>query len=204
MAFGGLAAVRQQPFYDRDLSIFSEFGGGFTTRAIDTADLLEFKFDIAIFGEFKFCNWIQNFASAWTGAVMLLDVTHLGIFANMKSMNTVMNGVVCAAVVNPATGNNRDFAVFTDEKFVVNYFLVPGSGNNYRDVDGFVLRIGQNVNVKTATVFLRANVNVGGALAADGFAVQAEVVSAERDVFSINGLFDLVINGGKTNVSDGV
>ena len=91
---------------------------------------------------------------------MFFHIFDFGIFANKKSVNTVVLRVLLAAVVNAAAGNNYNIAVFANEKVIINRFRQAAVAEHNRYVDTFVDRVGLNVNINAAAVCFRYNFNV--------------------------------------------
>ena len=89
---------------------------------------------------------------------MLLDITNLGILADMEGMDAVVNGVFWAAVIDTATSNNSNVSIVADIEVVDNGFFVTGFLDDDWDMDDFVSSISFDGNDET--VFLRFDVNI--------------------------------------------
>ena len=86
-----------------------------------------------------------------------LDTSHMSI---EEAVDAVVAGLLRAAVVDAAAGNDGHIAVLADVKVIVDHVLEAGLGNDDRDVHALVFRAGGDVNVDAGLVFLRDDVDV--------------------------------------------
>ena len=116
---------------------------------------------------------------------MLFNVAHAGILADEEAVDPVVAGLLRAAVVDAAAGDDGHIAVLADEKVVVDHILETGLGNNDRDVHALVFRAGSNVDVDAGLVFLRDDVDVRGRVAAGELAVGADIIGTLGDAVEV-------------------
>ena len=58
---------------------------------------------------------------------MLFLVAHVGIFSYMKRMNAVMTALIAAAIVDPASRNDRHVRAICDVKIII--YKIRHAGN---------------------------------------------------------------------------
>ena len=99
-----------------------------------------------------------------------------------------MFGVLAAAVVDAAAGDDEHVAVFADVEVVVDRFLQAGGADDDGNVHALVFGAGSDADVDARTVGLGTDFDVGGVGASRQLPVGAEIVRARRDFVQIGHL----------------
>ena len=106
-----------------------------------------------------------------------------------------MLGIVRAAVVYSAAGNNHNVAVVADEKVVVNCFVHAAFADDNRNMNCLARGIRLDKNIDSAAVFLGIDVNIRGCVSACKLTVGSEIIRALRNLAEIGDLaHQLVLN----------
>ena len=103
------------------MSTFGQVTAGFANGIVNTGNLSGFHFKFCPFGKVENGGWVHDLLTATIPfAKVLFNVTHFGVFANIEGVNTVVLAIATAtAVMNTATGNNGDVAVFTNVEIII-------------------------------------------------------------------------------------
>ena len=191
IAYRILPAMREEAFFYDDVGVFGKFGFGVAVRGVDALNLFEQQFGGAVFGEEEARGGVENLLCARASAVVLFDVRNVGVFTDMKTVNSVMNRVVGAAVIDAATGDDSNVHVVANEKIVIDSFFESAGADDDGNMNNFALGVRLNINVDAAvaTGFGR-NVDIGDTVAADRFAIDAEVVGAGRDTIDVGDILE--------------
>ena len=121
---------------------------------------------------------------------MFFYIADFGVLSHVKAVNSVVLGVLAAAVVDAAARDDEHVAVFADEEIVVYHFFQPGGADDDGDVDGFVLSVVFDGDVNACSVLFGLNVDVGGGASPGETAVGAEVIGARGDVVQVGHFLD--------------
>ena len=178
---GILCSVGHQTLLHDQARTGTELGLCITFGGIDTLDLHHFHLHGAVLFHIDLCAGIeQALAGPVAGAVVLLDILDLCALADKEAVDTVMLGILCAAVVDAAACDDHDIAVLADVKIVVDDFLESALAHDDRDMDTLILCAGLNLDVDAGSVLLGNDIDVGSRVAHGGFAVGTNVKSAFR------------------------
>ena len=93
-------------------------------------------------------------------AIMLLNVLNVSVLADVEGVNTVVTGILIAAVVNTAACHDYHITVLTDKEIVVYKVGKAGLADDYRDVHTFADGTWLDPDVNAGFIGLRGNVYV--------------------------------------------
>ena len=176
---GVLAAMCHQALMDHQSSTCLEFSLCIALCGVNTLDLDHFHFHGAVFFHVDFCPGIQKaLACAVSGAIVFLNVFDLCAFADIEAVDTVVLGVLNTAVVDAASGDNDDIAVFTDEEIVVDNFLEAALTHDDRNVNTLILCAGFDLYIDASTVFFGNNIDVCSGVSGGRLAVCPDIEGA--------------------------
>ena len=145
VGFCFLFAICHQPFQHKQLCVCIHGHVGLTHRGIDTLDLYRIQREYRILSQFNIGHGIQDpAAGAVSLAVMLLFITHIGIFSHMEGMDPVMAALITAAVVDPAAGDDRHICSIFNIKVIVYQIRHSGNTHHHRNIN--LLRNGRSIN----------------------------------------------------------
>ena len=154
-------------------------GGAF--RVVHALDLHHFHLGIAAFFHVHFCARIQDaLAASRAGTVVLFNVPDPGVLPYIETVDTVMLGILVAAVVNAAACDNYHVRAFADEEVVIDHFLQSALGHYDGNMHAFIFGSGLDPDFQSADFLLRNNFNIGRGLSACGGTVGTDVVGAFR------------------------
>ena len=170
-----------QAFPNHQFGTGRQFRRSGAFRVIHALDLHHFHFGIAAFFHVHFRTGIQDaLAASRAGSVVFFNVLDPGVLSHIEAVNTVMLGVLVAAVVNTAAGNDHHVRALADEEVVIHHFLQSALGHHNGNMHAFVLGSGLDPDLQSADFFLGYNFNIGCGLSSCGSAVGTDVVSAFR------------------------
>ena len=186
-----LVTMGHDLFLDDERGTVRQVGLRVAIGGVDTLDLGRLHLHVGVLAEVNDRRRVHDIlAVAVALAVVLFDVAHLGILADKEAVDAVMAGLLRAAVVDAAAGDDGHIAVLTDVKVIVDHVLEAGLGNDDRDVHALVFRAGGNVDVNAGLVFLRDDVDVRGRIAPGELAVGADVIGTLGDAVEVGDLFE--------------
>ena len=163
-----LMAVRHDLFLDDERGAVRQVGLRVAVCGVDALDLGRLHLHVGVLAEVDDRRRVHDvLAVAVALAVVLFDVAHPGVLADEEAVDAVVAGLLRAAVVDAAAGDDGHIAVLADVKVIVDHVLEAGLGNDDRDVHALVFRAGGDVNVDAGLVFLRDDVDVRGRVAAE-------------------------------------
>ena len=183
--------MSHQTFLNDQAGTSLELGFGISLRGINALDLDHLHLHGAVFIHIDFRAGIeQALAGPVTGAVVLLDIFDLGAFADKEAVDTVMLGILCAAVVDAAAGDNDNITVLTDVKVVIHDFLEAALAHDDRDMDALVLGPGLDLDIDARAVFFRNDIYVRSGISHGRLAVGTDVEGSAGDTVKIRNLFE--------------
>ncbi len=131
-----LAAVGHEALLHHKAGIALQLGNGGALGGVDAFDLLHLHLHGAAFLHIYLGHRVQDAsAAAVAGAVMLLHIADFGALFEKEAVNAVVLGILAAAVVDAAAGDDDDVAVGADIEVVIDRrttgmctlsFRVPG------------------------------------------------------------------------------
>lgn len=156
---------------DIKFGIWSEFNEGFTLGRVNTFDLGGLQGENRILTHINLRYRVENLAAgAVSFSVVVLDILHIGIFADMESMNTIVTGFAASFTVDTAAGNDGDIrAVFYIEIVVNN--IKTGFGHNNRNMHLFILCFTADSNIDARKVGFLHNSNMAAVTMTDSHTV---------------------------------
>ena len=92
---------------------------------------------------------------------MLFHIPDPGVLPDKEAVNTVMLGILVAAVVNAAARDDHHVRAFTDEEVVIDHFLQSALGHHHGNMHALVFRSGFDPDFQAADVFLGSDLNIG-------------------------------------------
>ena len=145
----------KQSFADDQLSACCKIRNSGTLCGVNTLDLDHLHLHGAALFHVNLCHRIQDtLAIAVAGAVMLLNIFNLGILSDIESMNTIMLGILHAAVVNAAAGYDDHIAVLADIEVIVNGLLETALAEHDRDMYALMFGTRFDLDINTALIGL--------------------------------------------------
>ena len=172
-----LVSVRQKLFRDDDLGIgAARHAFGIALRVVDARDLARLHRDRRALLQIDDGLRVQNaLAAAFALAVVLFDVGHLRVFADVEGVDAVVLRVAAAAVVDAAARDDADLRALAYEKVVIDHIVKTALGQDDGDVYVFMLCKRLDADVDAVLVGLGDDLNVLGVVAVRLFAVGADV-----------------------------
>ena len=121
-AQGPLVTVGHQSLPHHQPGSGGQLGDGLAVGVVHALDLGHLHLHDAVFFHVNLGAGVQNaLALPVAGAVVLLDVLHLCVFAHPEAVDAVVLGIRLAAVVDAAAGDDDHVAVLADEEVVVDH-----------------------------------------------------------------------------------
>ncbi len=191
IALGDLAAVGEQTLGHDGLGIFAADELGVALRGVDAANLHGVHLDRGALLQIYDRLGVHHVgAGAFALAIVLFGVVHVGIFADVEGVHTVVTGLIAAAVVDAAAGHDVHVAVLTDVEVVVDHFGQARLADNDGDVALLTLRAVENADVNALlAVRLGGDLDMLGALPRLAAAVLADVERADGLARQVGDLF---------------
>ncbi len=122
-----LPAVGHKPFEHQQRRARLEMRGRFAHRRVNPLDLHHFHLAVGAFLHFDLGGRIEDTLSrALAGAVVLFNIFHTRIFADMEAVNPVMLAFIAPGVVNTAAGNDEYVSIVADIEIVVDKVVDSG------------------------------------------------------------------------------
>ena len=127
---------------------------------------------------------------------MLFHIADFGALFEKEAVNAVVLGILAAAVVDAAAGDDDDVAVGADIEVVIDRFFDAALGQDHGDVHALVPGAGFDMNINAAAVRLGDDVDVGGGVPAGKLAVGAEIVGTGRHAVQVGNFLDQAFLNG--------
>ena len=190
-AVGILHAVGHQAFADNQLRTLFQLGDGCAGSIVNALDLHHFHLAAAVVLHVDLGDGVQDpLTGAVAGAVMLLGIADTGVFADIKAMDTVVLGIMRAAVIDTAARDDLNIGVVADEKVVIDLFLQPAFCHHDGNMNGLVFGIRLDKDIDATDPLFGDNIDIRGGLSADRLTVRADIVCACRNIRDIGDLFE--------------
>ena len=197
LAHGMLIACCQEFFVDLHLGICAVgLALRIALRVVDAADLAGVHDDGCALLQIDDGLRVQNaLAGAFALAVVLLNIVHLRVFADVESVDTVVLGVAVAAVMDAAAGHDRHVRALADKEVVIDHVVEPGFAQNDGDMHVFTFGKRCDFDVNAVLVGLGDNLDMLRVLAECLLTVKTDVDRAVRNARHIrDGLENAFLN----------
>ena len=172
VGLGVLHAVRHDFFAHDERCLVGKRCFGFAVGAVNALDLGGLHFHIRALGKICHGGGVHDiFAVAVTLTVVLFNISYARVLGKVKGVNAAVLTGISAAVVDTAPRHDRDVAVLTDVKVVVNKLFDTRLREQNGDMQTLVFRAGLHVNVDALLVGLCHDLDVFGVVLAKELAV---------------------------------
>ncbi len=190
-AYGVLVAVGHETLLDYELCAGFEFADRVALRGVHALYLDHLHLAVAALVHVDLGLGIQDaLPGAVAGTVVLFHITDARVLSDMEAVHAVMLGILLAAVVYTAAGDDQNVAVLAHIKIVVDSFRHPAFADDHGNVHAFLFSARLDDYVYAADVSLGDDIDVCGGVAAFLLAVNAEIVSAGGDAVQVRDFFE--------------
>ena len=152
---------------------------GLAHGGIHTADLGGIQCKHRSFFQFNFCHRVQDLLScSFAFSVVLFFIPDIGVFAHMKSMNSIMACIVTAGIMDSTAGYDGHIRSFFYIKIIVHNIRHSRNCQDNRDMYLFSLSLFADIYIDSLTVRLSLDLDMLAVSMAEGSSIVAQVVRA--------------------------
>ena len=150
-----LHAVGHQSLTNDQVRVRGKLRCSGTVRGINALDLDHLHLHAASFFHIDFGLRIQDsLPESVPGAIMFLHIFDMGILSDPETVDPVMFGILCSAVVDAAAGDNQNVAVFPHMEIVIDCLRQAAGADDDRDMDALLFCSVFDRNIQSGAVRL--------------------------------------------------
>ncbi len=190
--FGGrrLVSIGHDPLGDEQGGAGADFRFIDPVSLVHAPQLAEFHFGVGARFKIDLGGRVEDpLPLPLAGGHVLFHVFDRGVFSHPELVDSLVPLGFRGPAVNAAPGHDGHIGILADVEGVEDHVVEPGLAQDDRDVDRFVDRSRLYPDHDAVARFVGFDLDIGGHLPAQEFAVLPDVVGALGDAFQIRDLF---------------